>query len=156
MSFAICVENLSKECNLGVIMRAAYNFEATAIFVVGRRYVRTGADTPNAQKHIPLIHFKTWEDYAEHTVKWQHVAIEITDNACDIRRFTHPKSAVYVFGPEDGSLSKRALALCSNVVKIPTRQCLNLGVAAAIVMYDRITKNDSVSRKKLLEVCAAV
>jgi hypothetical protein len=41
-------------------------------------------------------------------------------------------------GPERGSLSPDLLDLCDHTVKIPTRFCVNVGVAAAIVMYDRV------------------
>jgi len=51
--------------------------------------------------------------------------------------FRHPKTAAYVLGPEKGSLSPELLAKCDHVVKIPTRFCVNVGLAAAITMYDR-------------------
>ncbi|MGI9489387.1 MAG: TrmH family RNA methyltransferase, partial [Geminicoccaceae bacterium] len=48
-----------------------------------------------------------------------------------------PLNAAYVFGPERGSLTPEMVARCDHVVKIPTRFCINLAVAGAIVMYDR-------------------
>jgi len=39
---------------------------------------------------------------------------------------------------ERGSLSPEMQARCAHVVRIPTRFCVNLGVAGAIVMYDRM------------------
>ena len=52
--------------------------------------------------------------------------------------FRHPLNAAYVFGPERGSLSPAMVARCDHVVRIPTRFCINLAVAGAIVMYDRM------------------
>ena len=43
-----------------------------------------------------------------------------------------------MLGPERGSLSPALVERCDHVVKIPTRFCVNVGVAAAIVMYDRV------------------
>ena len=43
-----------------------------------------------------------------------------------------------MLGPERGSLSPALVARCDHVVKIPTRFCVNVGLAAAIVMYDRV------------------
>jgi hypothetical protein len=37
-----------------------------------------------------------------------------------------------------GSLSPALLKRCDHVIKIPTSFCVNVGVAGAIVMYDRL------------------
>jgi tRNA C32,U32 (ribose-2'-O)-methylase TrmJ len=46
--------------------------------------------------------------------------------------------AAYVFGAERYSLSPLMLSLCEFVVKIPTRFSINVGMAGAIVLYDRL------------------
>ena len=46
--------------------------------------------------------------------------------------------AAYLLGPEKGDLSDEAKAACAHLVKIPMRFCVNLSVAAALVMYDRM------------------
>jgi tRNA C32,U32 (ribose-2'-O)-methylase TrmJ len=43
-----------------------------------------------------------------------------------------------VLGPERGSLSEALLARCDFTVKIPTSFCVNVAMAGAIVMYDRV------------------
>jgi tRNA(Leu) C34 or U34 (ribose-2'-O)-methylase TrmL len=40
------------------------------------------------------------------------VAVELRHNAEPLISFTHPHRAVYVFGPEDGSLDRAVLGLC--------------------------------------------
>ena len=50
----------------------------------------------------------------------------------------NPRNAAYLFGPERGSLSPALVERCAHVVKIPTRFCINLAAAGAIVMYDRM------------------
>jgi len=49
-----------------------------------------------------------------------------------------PAQAAYVLGPERGSLSAPLLERCDYVVRIPTNFCVNLAMAGAIVMYDRV------------------
>jgi SpoU rRNA Methylase family len=66
------------------------------------------------------------------------VGVEITDDAVALPSFRHPLRAAYVFGSERLSLSPALLARCSHVVKIPTRFSINVGMAGAIVMYDRM------------------
>ena len=43
-----------------------------------------------------------------------------------------------MLGPEQGSLSPELIARCDYVVRIPTSFCINLAMAGAIVMYDRV------------------
>jgi tRNA(Leu) C34 or U34 (ribose-2'-O)-methylase TrmL len=65
------------------------------------------------------------------------VAVEVRANAETLYGFEHPATALYVFGPEDGSIPKAALARCHRFVVIPTRHCLNLATAVATVLWDR-------------------
>jgi len=66
------------------------------------------------------------------------VGVELTDEAVELPRFQHPSAAAYVLGRERGSLSSELVARCKHVVKIPTKFCLNVGLAGALVMYDRL------------------
>ena len=43
-----------------------------------------------------------------------------------------------MLGPERGRLSEPLLARCDYVVKIPTAFSINVAMAGAIVMYDRV------------------
>jgi hypothetical protein len=43
-----------------------------------------------------------------------------------------------VLGPEKGALSPALVARSDHLVRIPMRFCVNVGVAGAIVMYDRL------------------
>ena len=66
------------------------------------------------------------------------VGVELTDDAVELPRFKHPQAAAYVLGRERGSLSPELTAKCAHVVKIPTKFCINVGLAGALVMYDRV------------------
>ena len=52
--------------------------------------------------------------------------------------FRPPLLAAYVLGPERGSLSQPLVERCDYIVKIPTSFCVNVAMAGAIVMYDRV------------------
>lgn len=65
------------------------------------------------------------------------VAVELRPQAEMLNRFVHPENAVYVFGPEDGSIPKAVVRHCHRFVVIPTRHCLNLAMAVAVVLYSR-------------------
>jgi tRNA(Leu) C34 or U34 (ribose-2'-O)-methylase TrmL len=68
------------------------------------------------------------------------VAVEITRGSMPIDDFVHPDEAVYVFGPEDGSLTRPVLVHCHYRIWIPSYHCLNLSTAVAIVLNDRAVK----------------
>jgi tRNA(Leu) C34 or U34 (ribose-2'-O)-methylase TrmL len=69
------------------------------------------------------------------------VAIEVRESSETLLDFEHPEHAVYVFGPEDGSIDSVLLGHCHRFVVIPTRHCLNLATAVATVLWDRQTKD---------------
>jgi tRNA(Leu) C34 or U34 (ribose-2'-O)-methylase TrmL len=68
------------------------------------------------------------------------VAVELRRNAVSLIDFEHPERALYVFGPEDGSLDRAMLARCHRFLVIPTRHCTNLSAAVYTVLYDRHAK----------------
>ena len=138
--FGIGVEGISKAMNVGSIMRSAHAFGASFVFTVGAAYQQGEggkSDTSDALEHLPLYEFD--DAIGLRLPKGcALVGVELIDEAADLPSFRHPSRCAYVLGPERGSLSPNLLALCDYTVKIPTRFCVNVGVAAAIVMYDRV------------------
>lgn len=70
------------------------------------------------------------------------VAVDLVDGALPLPRFTHPQSAFYIFGPEDGTLSRRIVKACAHAVMVPTAFCMNLAATVNVVLYDRAVKRD--------------
>ena len=137
--FAIGAEGISKPMNLGNLIRSAHAFGASFVFLVRTEYgVRSAAsDTSRAQEQLPVYDFPS---VAELRLPrgCRLVGCELVDEAVELPSFCHPPSAAYVFGPERSSLSPAMLGRCHHVVRIPTRFCINLAAAGAIVMYDRL------------------
>jgi len=137
--YGVGVEGISKPMNVGAIMRTAHAFGASFVFTIGAVYAkREGgrADTSDAPEHLPLHEYDALEDFRLPR-GCELVGIELIEESADLPSFRHPRQAAYVLGPERGSLSPALVERCDHVVKIPTRFCVNVGVAAAIVMYDR-------------------
>jgi tRNA G18 (ribose-2'-O)-methylase SpoU len=145
--FAVGAERISKALNLGNIMRSAHAFGASFTFTVGATYhaLEARADTSKGQWHLPHYNW-TGLDHIALPVGCALVGVELTDDAVDLPRFHHPLRAAYVLGPERGSLSPELIARCTHVVRIPTRFCVNVAIAAAIVMYDRVQSQRSEPR----------
>ncbi len=136
--FAIGAERMSKALNVGNLMRSAHGFGAAFTFTVGARYSRDEAfaDTSKSRNHVPHYEWGCIDDIVL-PKGCDLVGVELVDDAIDLPSFRHPLKAAYVLGPEKGSLSDDMLSRCRFVVKIPTRFCVNVAMAGAIVMYDR-------------------
>lgn len=137
--FGVGVEKVSKPMNAGAIFRTAHAFGGSFVFTVDAGYTReigALADTSDALAHMPFYAFPTVNDMLLPR-DCRLVGIELTPDAIELPSFRHPSRAAYVLGPERGSLSPELVAKCDFVVKIPTSFCVNVSVAAAIVLYDR-------------------
>ena len=137
--FAIGAERASKALNLGNLMRSAHGVGASFTFTIGATYqaLEARADPSKGQSHLPHYNWQNLDDLILPD-GCQLVGIELIDGAIDLPSFAHPLRAAYILGPEKGCLSKPILERCDHVVKIPTRFCVNVAMAGAIVMYDRV------------------
>ena len=137
--FAIGVEGLSKEGNFGNLVRTAHAFGASFFFTVAseRTFAQPGTDTSRSSDHIP---YYPWEAaHKMHLPKdCRLVGVELTEDAVDLPSFRHPTKAAYILGPERGNLTAAMQDKCEFIIKIPTRFCLNVATAGAIIMYDRV------------------
>ena len=141
--FGIGVEGVSKSANVGALLRTAHAFGAAFCFTVGAGWdAREGrlADTADTPGHVPLWRFSAIEELnlPQGCVL---VGVELLDSAIDLPSFRHPLNAAYVLGPERSGLSAAMLARCRHVIRVPTRFSLNLSVAGALVLYDRLLQH---------------
>lgn len=137
--FSVGVEGISKAMNLGAIMRTAHAFGASFVFTVGAHHrldVVKNSDTSATVEHVPYYAWDTTDDMA-FPKGVQLVGVELTEDAVDLPAFKHPKMAAYILGRERGALSPDMQARCDHIVRIPTKFCVNVSVAAALVLYDR-------------------
>lgn len=137
--FAVGTDGLSKPMNLGNLLRIAHAFGASFFFTIAGRVKLADAmsDTSDAGGHLPVYQFPNVDDLRL-PQGCDLVGVEITDGAVELPTFRHPLRAAYVFGSERFSLSPAMLSRCRYVVKIPTRFSINVGMAGAIVLYDRM------------------
>jgi tRNA G18 (ribose-2'-O)-methylase SpoU len=137
--FAVGVDGISKPMNLGNLLRIAHAFGASFFFTIAGRVKLADAlsDTSDAAGHVPIYQFASAEEFRlpQGCVL---VGVEITEGAIELPTFRHPLRAAYVFGSERFSLSPAMVARCTHVVRIPTKFSINVGMAGAIVLYDRM------------------
>lgn len=137
--FGIGVEGISKPINFGNLCRSAHGFGASFIFTVNQAKIigRPESDTTNSRDHLPWYSFDNAKEMRLPD-DCRLVGVELTPEAIELPSFRHPGKAAYVLGPEGGSLSADMLERCEFTVKIPMDFCINVAMAGAIVMYDRM------------------
>ncbi len=143
--FGIGIDGVSKEGNMGNLIRTAHAFGAAFAFAVKpERHILTGAtvtknfaDTSKSAGNIPFYEYDNTADI--HLPKGcVLVGVELDRDAVDLPEFRHPSKCVYVLGSERNSLSDEVKAACKHMIRIPTKFSLNVATAGAIIMYDRM------------------
>lgn len=132
--------------NVGAAVRAASCFGAKQVWFNGNRVSldpAKGERLPREERlkgyrSVELRHFDYFFDAFEDDVV--PVAIELRPGSELLPQFDHPEKALYVFGPEDGSIPSVTLRHCHRFVVIPTHHCVNLAAAVYMVLYDRMLK----------------
>eukprot|EP01030_Chromulinospumella_sphaerica_P014137 gene14137-13928_t len=141
--FAACIGlyNPKSPENVGSVMRAAGCYGVASVFYTGKRYERAAdfvTDTKRVHYDIPLIGIDDLKKILP--LNCVPVAVELVEGARPLPEYTHPDRALYIFGPEDGSLDKEIRDWCEDVVYIPTTGCMNLAATVNVVLYDRMAK----------------
>jgi len=144
--------------NVGAVVRAASCYGVNQVWFTGDRFrLDEGERLPREERmrgyrHVELFQYDYPLDLFEDATP---VAVEVRPGCESLPLFTHPERAVYVFGPEDGSIASSLIRCCHRFVAIPTRHCLNLSMAVGTVLYDRQLKLNPGARLEDTLACEA-
>jgi tRNA(Leu) C34 or U34 (ribose-2'-O)-methylase TrmL len=130
--------------NVGAVMRAAGCYQVDTVLYSGKRYARAAkfhTDTQSASKKIPLIGVESLVESLP--LGSELVCVDLVEGAIPLPAFVHPKNAMYVFGPEDGTISQAVIDKADAVVYIPTNGCMNLAATVNVLLYDRLAKSST-------------
>ncbi len=145
--FGICFYQAKTDTNIGTAFRSAYLYGAWGLATIGRRYRTQSSDTVKALKHIQYNHFKSFDQFAHYyrRLAFSIVALELDEKSIKLPDFSHPKDTIYVLGNEVYGIHPVNLRKCDSIIQIPTKEpiSMNVSAAASIVMYDRITKSET-------------
>jgi tRNA(Leu) C34 or U34 (ribose-2'-O)-methylase TrmL len=140
---ALALVNPKYPHNVGMVVRLASCYGLRQVWFTGNRVSLNPAkgerlpreERMKGYKEVQMIHFDYFfERFPPGAVP---VAVEVRSQSEPLHSFEHPDNALYVFGPEDGSIPKVFLGHCHRFLVIPTRHCLNLATAVATVLWDR-------------------
>ncbi len=152
--------------NVGSVIRAAAGYGAKRVIWTGDRVTEAmanAATNEKRRKRIPreerLYHrdVRFYNSDAVPIIDWAKdgygvVAVELVPGAMPLPYYEHPERAIYLFGPEDGTLSKEWRKQAHDFVFIPTRHCINLAAAVYTVLYDRQFKEQMAGRLPVLSM----
>lgn len=145
-SIILC--NPKYSANVGAAVRAASCFDAKQVWWTGNRFNLAENDRlprEERMKGYKDVELRQFDQPFDHFPNAVPVAIELLPNSENLVDFVHPENAVYVFGPEDGSIPPVVRRFCHRFVSIPSKHCLNLAAAVYIVLYDRVIKQYKLS-----------
>ncbi|KZN47754.1 RNA methyltransferase [Pseudoalteromonas luteoviolacea] len=138
---AIGLVNPKSPTNVGGVLRAAGCYGAQAVYFNGNRYAKAAkyhTDTKNIADHIPI---QQVDDLISLKISGRAlVCVELVEGATPLPEFQHPEDALYIFGPEDGSLPQSIVDAADAVVYVPTTGCMNLAATVNVLLYDRMAK----------------
>jgi len=149
---ALALVNPKYPNNVGTVVRLASCYGVRQVWFTGERVSLNPAkgerlpreERMKGYKDVQIIHYEYFFDqFPSDTVP---VAVEVRAGSEPLHSFEHPDHALYVFGPEDGSIPSVLLGHCHRFLVIPTRHCLNLATAVATVLWDREHKRWRVGR----------
>ncbi|HEY5715011.1 MAG TPA: RNA methyltransferase [Psychromonas sp.] len=137
--------NPKSPTNVGAVMRAAGCYAVDRVFYTGSRYDRAmklNTDTKNISESIQLKNvadlLAAISDNEQDEIKV--VCVDLIEGATPLPNFVHPQKALYIFGPEDGTIKQSIVNQADAVVYVPTIGCMNLAATVNVVLYDRLAK----------------
>lgn len=150
---AIGLTNPKSPSNVGAVMRAAGCYGVDQVLYSGKRYAQaakfSGAklntDTKNARNIIPLLAIDDFEQATQQLESLPKatkiICVDLVEGATPLPHFQHPEQALYIFGPEDGTISQAVINSADEVVYVPTVGCMNLAASVNVLLYDRLAKS---------------
>ena len=154
----IGLTNPKTPSNVGGIMRAAGCYSVDQVIYTGHRYThaakfigsKNNTDTQKLSEQIPLIAIDDFLQLKQPSIKEQLaklpestkiICVDLVEGAIPLPHFQHPDQALYVFGPEDGTIAQEVIDEADDVVYVPTVGCMNLAASVNVLLYDRLAKS---------------
>lgn len=143
---AVVLENPKFARNISMVIRIMAGFLNHAnLFITSKRFYDSlkqdvrrlpREERMKAYHNVDLI----YHTKPLNLLKGTPVCVELVNGAVPLPYFNHPEKAIYIFGAEDGGVSKALRVQCHHFIYIPTNACFNLATTVGMVLYDRYSK----------------
>ena len=141
---AVAAWNITKEHNVGSLVRTAHAVAAEEVVLVGEREWNVEA-ARTAELYTTVTQIADIEAFRSHLEarRWNLVAVELDSRAVNVFDAEYPDRPCFLLGAELGGVPDELLEEAELVVQIPQWglvPSLNLAVAGSIVLYDCLGK----------------
>jgi len=134
----IAVDNITRDFNMGTIIRTANAFGVRHVHVIGRKqWNKRGAMMTDTYLHVH--YHQTAEEFMQAIRGKTLVAVDNVEGSRQLGDKDLPKDAVLLFGAEGPGIREELLDKAAEIVAIEqygSTRSINVGVAAGIVMYE--------------------
>ena len=138
----VALTNPKSPTNVGAVLRAAGCFGVGNIVYSGNRYDIAKKYATDTQQAIESVNLNRVENFIDAKPEdYALVCVDLVEGAIPLPNFKHPEKAMYLFGPEDGSIKQELIDKADHVVYMPTKGSLNLAASVNVVLYDRTAKS---------------
>ena len=144
LPYGIAVENLSKNANLGNMIRTANAFLCGEILLVGNP-VFDPVGAASIYRFERMRHFAENEEFLAYarSAGYRLVAVEIDARAQWLHRYRFPERPLFLFGSELRGLSPALADRADDRLMIPQYgliPCLNVNVSCSLVLFHYVTQ----------------
>lgn len=141
---AVAAWNISKEHNVGSLIRTAHAVAAEEVILVGAREWNVEA-ARTAELYTTVVALPDVPAFRSHLAarSWRLVAVELDPRAVPLFDAVYPERPCFLLGAELGGVPGELRAAADLIVQIPQWglvPSLNLAVAGSIVIYDHLAK----------------
>ena len=144
----IAVDNVTRDFNMGTIIRTANAFGVRRVHVIGRKqWNKRGAMMTDTYMHVH--YYKTVDAFMEAIANRVLVAVDNVPGAMSVTTTPLPRNAVLLYGAEGPGIRSELLQRAAMTVAIEqygSTRSMNVGVAAGIVMYEWVRQHLSTIR----------
>lgn len=142
--FSVAVYNISKEFNIGSLLRTAHCAKVKEFILIGERSFNTYAAV-SSDKWTKINYFKNIEDFSDHLISSDYnlVLVDQASNSTSLFEFNYPSNPVFLLGTEKGGIPEKLKNNKFPIVEVPQFgliHSLNLSCAGSIVIYHYLYK----------------
>lgn len=142
--FAVAAWNISKDHNVGSLVRTAHATAASEVVLVGERDWNVEA-ARTSELYTEIVHVSNIDEFRAHLRDrgWNLVSIELHARAVSLFDADYPPRPCFLLGAELGGIPEELISISSSVIQIPQWglvPSLNLAVAGSIVVYDYLAQ----------------
>ena len=148
--YAVLMENLINDFNLGCVIRTANCFNAKEVFYIGDRKRDKRAEM-GVSNYTPIHWLATIEELIKLKERYYFVAIDNVPGSVPLSSYTFKENSLLVFGEEGVGITPAMRELCEETVHINqfgSVRSLNVGTASGIVMHEFVRQMESKNVQK--------